>query len=73
MNMLQLEEQARMNWYACCAAGISHGVIPDDNIDEMTNRTPLRDLPHFRDEMREGQPRVGGVWALYSELVSRAG
>jgi ribulose-5-phosphate 4-epimerase/fuculose-1-phosphate aldolase len=73
MNMLQLEEQARMNWYACCAAGAAHPVIPEANIDEMTNRAPLRELPHFRDVMRQGQPRIGGVWALYSELVSRSG
>jgi ribulose-5-phosphate 4-epimerase/fuculose-1-phosphate aldolase len=72
MNMLQLEEQARMNWYACCAAGIGHAVIPDANIDEMTNRTPLRELPHFREVMRQGQPRIGGVWSHYSELVSRS-
>ena len=72
MNMLQLEEQARMNWYACCAAGINHSVIPEENIDEMSNRTALRDLPHFRDVMRQGQPRIGGVWAYYSELVSRS-
>jgi ribulose-5-phosphate 4-epimerase/fuculose-1-phosphate aldolase len=72
MNMLQLEEQAKMNWYACCAAGINHAVIPDENIAEMTQRTALRDLPQFREVMRQGQPRVGGVWAHYSELVSRS-
>lgn len=71
MNMLQLEEQAKMNWYACCAAGINHSVIPDENIEEITARAPLRELPHFRDVMRQGQPRTGGVWAYYSELVSR--
>jgi len=71
MNMLQLEEQAKMNWYACCAAGLNHSVIPDENIEEMTARTPLRELPHFREVMRQGQPRIGGVWAYYSELVSR--
>jgi len=72
MNMLQLEEQAKMNWYACCAGGMDHAVIPDDNIEEIAARTPLRELPHFRDVMRQGQPRIGGVWAYYSELVSRA-
>ncbi len=71
MNMLQLEEQARMNWYACCAAGINHSAISEENIDEMTNRTALRELPHFRDVMQQGQPRIGGVWTHYSELVSR--
>jgi ribulose-5-phosphate 4-epimerase/fuculose-1-phosphate aldolase len=68
MSMLQLEEQARMNWYACCAAGPGYTAIPDEDI-----ATPLRELPHFRDVMRQGQPRVGGVWALYSDLVSRTG
>jgi ribulose-5-phosphate 4-epimerase/fuculose-1-phosphate aldolase len=72
MNMLQLEEQAKMNWYACCAAGIDHSVIDEENIDEMTNRTALRELPHFRDVMRTGQPHIGGVWSYYSDLVSRA-
>jgi L-fuculose-phosphate aldolase len=72
MNMLQLEEQARMNWYALCAAGPDHKRIGDDRIDEMTNRTPLRDLPHFQDVMRAGQPRLGGVYAHYSELVSHS-
>jgi ribulose-5-phosphate 4-epimerase/fuculose-1-phosphate aldolase len=71
MNMLQLEEQARMNWYATCAAGADHAAIPEEDIAEIADRTPLRELPHFRDVMRRGQPRVGGVWALYSELVSR--
>ncbi|HEY7465318.1 MAG TPA: hypothetical protein VIB47_01345, partial [Dehalococcoidia bacterium] len=61
-----------MNWYACCAAGTGHPAIPEANIEEMTDRTPLRELPHFREVMRRGQPRVGGVWALYSELVSRS-
>ena len=73
MNMLQLEEQAKMNWYACCASGLDHASIPDANIREMTERTPLRELPHFREVMRQGQPRIGGVWAHYSDLVSQAG
>jgi ribulose-5-phosphate 4-epimerase/fuculose-1-phosphate aldolase len=72
MNMLQLEEQARMNWYAVCAAGVNHASIPEDNIEEIAARTPLRELPHFRESMRQGQPRVGGVWSYYSELVSRS-
>jgi ribulose-5-phosphate 4-epimerase/fuculose-1-phosphate aldolase len=71
MSMLQLEEQAKMNWYACCAAGLDHARIPEANIREMTERTPLRELPHFREVMRQGQPRIGGVWAHYSDLVSQ--
>jgi ribulose-5-phosphate 4-epimerase/fuculose-1-phosphate aldolase len=68
---LQLEEQARMNWYACCAAGLDHKRIPDERIAEMSGRTPLRELPHFAEPMRNATPRMGGVYAHYSELVGR--
>jgi ribulose-5-phosphate 4-epimerase/fuculose-1-phosphate aldolase len=71
LNSLQLEEQARMNWYACCAAGLEHKRIPDERIDEMSGRTPLRELPHFASVMQAGTPRLGGVYAHFSELVSR--
>jgi ribulose-5-phosphate 4-epimerase/fuculose-1-phosphate aldolase len=71
LSMLQLEEQARMNWYAYCAAGPDHRRITDDRIAEMTERTPLRELPHFAEVMRGGQPRTGGVWAHYSDVVSQ--
>jgi ribulose-5-phosphate 4-epimerase/fuculose-1-phosphate aldolase len=69
--MLLLEEQAKMNWYAYCAAGPNHPRIPDALIDEMTHRTPFRELPHFK-EVVEGAGRLeGGVWAYYSDKVSR--
>jgi ribulose-5-phosphate 4-epimerase/fuculose-1-phosphate aldolase len=70
MNMLQLEEQARMNWYALCAAGPDHAQIGEEQIRAMSERTPLRELPHFREVMRAGQPRVGGVWAHYREIAT---
>ena len=68
---LQLEEQAKMNWYACSAAGLDHRRIPDERIAEMSGRTPLRELPHFAGVMQSGAPRMGGVYAHFSELVSR--
>jgi L-fuculose-phosphate aldolase len=72
MNMVHLEEQARMNWYAYCAAGPDHPCIPDQLIDEMTNRTPLADLPHFKDLMAErGRPNPQGYWQYLTEEVSR--
>ena len=70
-NMLWLEEQARMNWYAYCAAGPDHPRIADDLIDEMDNRPGLADLPHFREALSgQRQPRVGGLWKHYADLVS---
>jgi L-fuculose-phosphate aldolase len=73
MNMLQLEEQAKMNWYAYCAAGPSHRHIPPENVAEMTGRTPMNELPHFRDSMSETRPAGGGggVWAYFTDIVSK--
>lgn len=70
MNMLALEEQARMNWYAHCAAGPDHRSIPAELIEEMANRTPLQELPHFREVMADGAPGVGGVWRYHASKVA---
>jgi ribulose-5-phosphate 4-epimerase/fuculose-1-phosphate aldolase len=73
MNMLQLEEQARMNWYAYCAGGPDHPFIPDELIEEMTNRPGLQELPHFAEVLRNqgGRPRVNGVYEYYKKRVSQ--
>ena len=72
MNMWNLEEQAKMNYYALSALGPDYPSIPDVLVDEMTGRTPLADLPHFAEPIRKaaGQPRVGGVWQWYTQQVS---
>lgn len=70
MNMLNLEEQAKMNYFALAAVGDDHLYIEDHLIDEMTDRTPIIELPHFREVLPPGwQPRVGGVWQYYSRVV----
>jgi L-fuculose-phosphate aldolase len=71
MTMLLLEEQARMNWYAYCAAGPNHRSIPPESVAEMSGRTPMSQLDHFKDVMAGGQPRVGGVWQLYTDRVAK--
>ena len=73
MNMLHLEEQAKMNYYAMSAVGPDYPCIPDALIAELDNRTPLAELPHFRDpiERAKGTPRVGGVWQFYARQVSQ--
>jgi ribulose-5-phosphate 4-epimerase/fuculose-1-phosphate aldolase len=73
MNMLQLEEQARMNYYALSALGPNYPAIPEALIAEMSGRTPLAELPHFKDPIARaaGQPRVGGVWQYYTAEVSK--
>jgi len=74
MNMINLEEQARMNWYARCAAGPGYRRIPEQNLDELSNLRLAPMLPHFRDLLAENaamEPqkgrRRGGVYAFYAE------
>ena len=75
MNMINLEEQAKMNWYARCAAGPDYRRIPEANLDELSNLRVAPTLPHFKDLLAEnakleaGQPRRrGGVYAYYAEM-----
>lgn len=76
MNMINLEEQAKMNWYARCAAGPYYRRIPEQNLDELSNLRLAPTLPHFKDLLAEnaaleaGQPRRrAGVYAYYSEMA----
>lgn len=73
MNMINLEEQARMNWYAYCAAGPGYRFIPDANVDEVANVGRASELPHLREVMsrRDGGRRTGGVYAYYSQLAEQ--
>jgi ribulose-5-phosphate 4-epimerase/fuculose-1-phosphate aldolase len=63
MHMRQLEEQARMNYYALGALGPNYPSIPDALIAEMSGRTLLAELPHFKDPISRAaeEPRVDGV------------
>jgi ribulose-5-phosphate 4-epimerase/fuculose-1-phosphate aldolase len=75
MNMINLEEQAKMNWYARCAAGPEYRRIPEQNLDELSNLRVAPTLSHFKDLLAEnaalqtGEPRRrGGVYAYYAEM-----
>lgn len=72
MNMLQLEEQARMNYQALCALGPDYPSLPAALIDEIRNRPPMGELPHFREPFAraKGQPRTGGLWKYYTLQVA---
>jgi ribulose-5-phosphate 4-epimerase/fuculose-1-phosphate aldolase len=77
MNMLHLEEQARMNYLAFCAMGKDYAGIPGDDIDEAREGfAGMGDLPHLKGPLSRGAApgaggRPGGVWAYYSDIVSR--
>ena len=68
--MMQLEEQARMNYLAYCADGRGHAHLPDELVEEMFDRTPIYTLPHFRDVLEGRQPRRGGIWNYRVESVA---
>jgi len=69
--MLQLEEQARMNYYAYCAMGREHPSIPEALIDEMTDRPALQTLPHFQKVLQGRTPQRDGIWNYRVSRVSR--
>jgi L-fuculose-phosphate aldolase len=73
MNMYQLEEQARMNYQGLSALGPDYPSLPLTFVDEMNNRPPMGELPHFREPFAaiKGQPRVGGLWQYYTAQVAR--
>ena len=72
-NMLQSENQAWMNYYTLSAVSSNDPAIPDALIAELSGRTPLAELPHFKVPIARasGQPRVGGVWQYYTTEVSK--
>jgi ribulose-5-phosphate 4-epimerase/fuculose-1-phosphate aldolase len=72
-NMIQLEEQARMNYQALAALGPDYPSLPQELVDEVRNRQPMSELPHFRDVFARinGQPRVSGLWQYYTNLVAQ--
>jgi ribulose-5-phosphate 4-epimerase/fuculose-1-phosphate aldolase len=72
MTMFQLEEQARMNWYAYCAAGPDHAyTTPEKVAEHAVARRLIREQAHLKPEKpRTGPPAAGGVWAYLTHLAS---
>jgi ribulose-5-phosphate 4-epimerase/fuculose-1-phosphate aldolase len=62
MGMARLEEQAHMNYLAYCAEGKRHAYLSADLIDEMSDRTPLYEQPHFKEVLKGRPPRRDGIW-----------
>jgi L-fuculose-phosphate aldolase len=71
MNMLHLEEQARMNWYAFTASGPDHkSISPEQIADAAANMRTLRDQPHLKPEVAPTQRKPSGVWLHYAALAT---
>jgi L-fuculose-phosphate aldolase len=71
MDMARLEEQARMNYLAYCAQGKDYTYLGDDLLDEMVNRTPLYEQPHFKDVLGGRPPQRDGIWNYQKQEASR--
>ncbi|HWP58504.1 MAG TPA: class II aldolase/adducin family protein [Candidatus Acidoferrales bacterium] len=71
MNMAQLEEQARMNYLAYSAHGREYPHLSDELLDEMVNRPPLYEQPHFKDVLKGRGPRRDGIWNYHKRAASR--
>ncbi len=74
MNMLYLEEQARMNWYAYCAAGPKHATITAEQTAEFgANMRAMREQPHLKPEVAPTPRKPSGVWKHYQRLIEERG
>jgi L-fuculose-phosphate aldolase len=71
MGMAQLEEQAQLNYLAYCVQGKDHTYLSDDLLDEMLNRTPLYEQPHFKDVLKGRPPVRDGIWNYQKRAASR--
>jgi ribulose-5-phosphate 4-epimerase/fuculose-1-phosphate aldolase len=68
--MVQLENQAQMNYHACAIAGPDHARIPDQLIEEYMQWKPLSE-PHFQEAVaRLGPANMGG--SIWKDLTARA-
>ena len=72
LSMLQLEEQARMNYWALVAKGSDHKYLSDELVEEGANRPRQDEYPHFTELMRRigGNPPRDGTWNSYKKKVS---
>jgi len=74
MNMVNLEEQAKMNWYAYCAAGPGHARIPEAMIAAERNKQRFDDLPHMKDLVQQaGVVHARGAWQNYAHIAEQGG
>jgi len=71
MGMAQLEEQARMNYLAYCAQGKDHSYLSNDLLDEMLNRTPLYEHPHFKEVLKGRPAQRDGIWNYQKRAASQ--
>jgi ribulose-5-phosphate 4-epimerase/fuculose-1-phosphate aldolase len=70
LNMLHLEEQAKMNYLAFCAIGRDHAVITPDQREEFAaNMRSMSEAEHLKPELAPTPRKPSGIWAHYAEMA----
>ncbi len=71
VNMLHLEEQARMNYYAYTAMGADHPSITKEQIADFgANMRTLSEQTHLRPEAAPTARKPSGVWRHYETRIA---
>ena len=72
INMLYLEEQARMNYLAYCAAGSGHATLTAEQAREFVgNMQKLGEQEHLKPDVAPTPRKPSGIWLHYGELAKR--
>jgi ribulose-5-phosphate 4-epimerase/fuculose-1-phosphate aldolase len=70
VNMLDIEEQARMNYLAYCAAGPDHASIrPEQRKEFGENMRRVAEQDHLKPEVGPTPRKPSGIWNHYAKLV----
>ena len=70
ITMLQLEEQAKMNWYAYCAAGPDHAYVPRSDVEEFAaNSANQAKLDHLKGPLSQGKRHSTQQESIFKTFV----
>jgi len=74
VTMLQLEEQAKMNWYAYVAAGPDYAHVPREDLDEFARNSAAQgDLPHLKGPLEQGHVHRSQQESIFRTFVWQMG
>jgi ribulose-5-phosphate 4-epimerase/fuculose-1-phosphate aldolase len=70
-DMIHLEHQAEMNYYACAMAGPDHPYVSRELVLDYSSGPSHYELPHFHQAVaKAGMPKHRGVWAAWYEQAA---
>ena len=74
VTMLYLEEQAKMNWYAYCAAGADHAHVPHEDVVEFAAHSAgMSQLEHLKGPIAQGGRRQTQQQSIFGAYVHDLG